>query len=119
MKATQLTKEDFLNKIANYEENPDEWKYKGKRPCIVDFYIDHSGPSKRIEPIIKELADEYEGRVDIYVVNAKTEEDLTSAFGIRTTPSFLFCPVNKKPKMAKGVMSKDDLRKAIEEVLLT
>ena len=27
MKATHLTKADFLTKVANYETNPNEWKF--------------------------------------------------------------------------------------------
>ena len=40
MKPTHITKEEFLNKVANYEENPTEWKYLGDKPCIIDFYAE-------------------------------------------------------------------------------
>lgn len=36
MKAVNLTKADFLAKVANYEANP-EWKFLGERPAIIDF----------------------------------------------------------------------------------
>ena len=32
MKAIHLTKADFLTKVANYETNPNEWKFLGERP---------------------------------------------------------------------------------------
>ena len=34
-----LTKAEFLAKVANYETNPNEWKYLGDKPCIIDFYV--------------------------------------------------------------------------------
>ena len=37
MKAKHLTKEEFLNKVANYEANPNEWKFLGERPALIDF----------------------------------------------------------------------------------
>lgn len=37
MKAVNLTKADFLKKVASYEANP-EWKFLGERPAIIDFY---------------------------------------------------------------------------------
>lgn len=117
MRTIQLTKDDFLQKISDFESHPEEWNFKGGKPCIVDFYADWCAPSQKVGCILEELADEYADKIDIYKVNTDKEEDLVSAFGIRTIPSLLFCPVNKHPKMAKGTMSKDDFREAIREVL--
>lgn len=118
MKTTQLTKDDFLKKVDNYEAHPEIWKFEGEKPCIVDFYAEWCGSSKMITTILDELAVEYAGRIDIYQVNADKEEDLITAFGIRNIPSLLFCPVGNKPRMAKGAMSKSDVKKAINDVLL-
>lgn len=117
MEIVPLTKTDFLKKISDYETNPNKWEYKGEKPCIVDFYADWSTPSIKVTGILKELAEEYAGQIDIYKVNTDKEEDLASAFGIRIVPSVLLCPVNNRPKMAKGSMSKTDFRKAIKDVL--
>ncbi|MDR1203428.1 MAG: thioredoxin [Tannerellaceae bacterium] len=117
-KITQLTKSEFLKKVANYEDNPTEWIFKGEKPCIVDFYADWCGPSRMIAPILDELAEEYAEKIDIYKVNTDDEEDLTADFGIHNIPSLLFCPMNKRPQMAKGNMSKFEFKKAIDEVLL-
>ena len=38
MKVQELTKTEFLKKVANYEASPNKWVYKGDKPCIVDFY---------------------------------------------------------------------------------
>jgi thioredoxin len=117
-KIKQLTKPEFLKKIANYEANPSEWIFRGERPCIVDFYAEWCGPSRRIAPILDELAEEYAGKIDIYKVNTDEEEELIADFGIHNIPALLFCPMNKRPQMARGNMSKPEFRKAIDEVLL-
>lgn len=118
MKINEITKQDFLNKVANYEVSPDKWVYEGDKPCIVDFFATWCGPCKTIAPILEELADEYEGKIDIYKVDTEKEEELAAAFGIRSIPSLLFCPMNEQPQMASGAMSKADFKKAIDEVLL-
>ncbi|SEF52198.1 MULTISPECIES: thioredoxin [Parabacteroides] len=118
MKVTELTKAEFLNKVADYEASPNEWKYKGDKPCIVDFYATWCGPCKMIAPILEELAEEYKGKIDIYKVDTEKEEELAAAFGIRSIPTLLFCPMNEQPQMAKGAMGKTDFKKAINEVLL-
>jgi thioredoxin len=113
-----LTKAEFLAKVANYEKEPNEWRYLGDKPCIVDFYATWCGPCKMIAPILEELAKEYNGQIYIYKVDTGEEQDLANAFGIRSIPSLLFCPMKGKPQMAQGALPKDAMVKAINEVLL-
>jgi len=118
MGTIHLTKAEFLSKVANYEVNPTEWKYVGDKPCIIDFYAAWCGPCKTIAPILEDLAKEYEGQIYIYKIDTEAEQELAGAFGIRSIPSILFCPMNGTPQMAQGAMPKDAFKKAIEEVLL-
>ncbi|MDY3267218.1 MAG: thioredoxin [Phocaeicola sp.] len=118
MNVMNLTKADFLNKIANYETNPTEWKFLGERPAIIDFYATWCGPCKMLAPVLEELSKEYNGKIDIYKVNVEDEEELASVFNIRSVPSILFIPMNGAPQMAQGAMPKPSLKDAIENVLL-
>jgi thioredoxin 1 len=111
-----LTKETFLQKVFNYEQNK-EWKFEGELPCIIDFYADWCGPCKMIEPILKELAKEYQGKLNIYRVDTQAQPELATAFGIQSIPSLLFVPLNDKPQMAVGALPKETLKKTIKEVL--
>ena len=40
-----LTKETFLEKVFNFEENK-EWKFEGKLAAVLDFYADWCGHVK-------------------------------------------------------------------------
>jgi len=111
-----LTKESFLQKVFNYEQNK-EWKFEGKLPCIVDFYADWCAPCKMVEPILEELAQEYQGKLNIYRVDTQAQQELAATFGIQSIPSILFVPLNDKPQMAVGALPKKTLKKTIEEVL--
>ena len=117
-KVINLTKADFLTKVANYEENPQEWTYLGDKPCIIDFYADWCGPCKMVAPILEELAEEYKDDIYIYKVDTEAEQELAAAFGIRSIPSLLFVPMDEAPQMAQGALPKDAFKQAIEEVLL-
>ncbi len=118
MGTIHLTKAEFLSKVANFEANPTEWKYLGDKPCIIDFYAAWCGPCKTIAPILEDLAKEYDGQIYIYKVDTEVEEELAGAFGIRSIPSVLFCPMNGTAQMAQGAMPKNAFKKAIEDVLL-
>jgi thioredoxin len=118
MGTIKLTKAEFLTKVANYEANPTEWKYLGDKPCIIDFYADWCGPCRAIAPVLEDLAKEYHGQIYIYKIDTEKEQELASAFGIRSIPSILFCPIGEQPQMAQGALPKETFKKAIEEVLL-
>ena len=111
-----LTKDSFLQKVFNYEQNK-EWKFEGKLPCIVDFYADWCGPCKMVEPILQELAQEYQGKLNIYRVDTQAQQELAAAFNIQSIPSILFVPLNDEPQMAVGALPKNTLKKTIKEVL--
>jgi len=116
MAAEHLTKESFLNKVFDYENNQ-EWNFNGDKPAIIDFYADWCGPCKMVAPIIEELSEKYEGLVDIYKIDTEAERELAAVFGIRSIPSILFIPVEGQPQMAAGALPKAQFIKLIEEKL--
>ena len=118
VKPTEITKAEFLNKVANYIKSPEEWKYLGDKPAIIDFYASWCGPCRRVSPILDKLAEEYKGQIYIYKVNTDKEKELSGELGIQSLPTLLFAPLKEKPQVAVGAMSEEDLRRAINEVLL-
>ncbi|NVO19345.1 MAG: thioredoxin [Bacteroidetes bacterium] len=112
-----LNKETFLSKVFNFETNA-EWKFEGNLPCLIDFYADWCGPCKMVAPILEELSEEYKGKINIYKVDTEVELELAAAFGIRSIPSLLFCPMDGKPQMAMGALPKQAMKDAINDVLL-
>jgi len=111
-----LTKETFKSKVFDYEKNK-EWKFEGEKPCIVDFYADWCGPCKMVAPVLEELSEDFNGKLNVYKINTEEEQELASVFGIRSIPSFLFVPVSGQPQMAMGALPKDTFIKALKDVL--
>lgn len=118
MEVVALNKADFLKKVYNYEANSKDWKFEGNRPAIVDFYATWCGPCKAMHPVLEELSKEYSGKVDIYQIDVDQEQELASAFGIRSIPTLLMIPMKEEPRIMQGAMPKEQLKKAIDEFLL-
>lgn len=107
-----LTQAMFVQKIWDYSTSPNEWKYKGTKPAIIDFYADWCGPCKIASPILDEIGTEYAGKVLIYKINTDQQRELAQVFGIQGIPAFLYIPVTGKPVMMSGIgRSKEDTKK--------
>lgn len=117
-KPVELTKATFLEKVFDFETNPDEWVYKGDKPAIVDFYADWCGPCRIVSPILKDLAAEYDDQIYIYKVNVDNERELAAMFGARSIPMFLFIPMDEDPQVGKGALPKKSFKEVIDTFLL-
>ena len=118
-----LNKAQFITKVWDYTKSPNDWKYLGNKPAIIDFYADWCGPCKIAAPILEEIGAEYAGKVQIYKIDTEKERELAQVFGITGIPAFLYIPANGKPVMMSGIgRSKEDTKKMfidnIEKYLL-
>ncbi len=117
MKAKHLNKQDFINMVSDYENNSGEWKFLGDKPALIDFYASWCGPCKIMSPVIDQIADEYAGRVDVYKIDVDEEEELATAFGVRSIPTMLFVPMSGLPVRTHGAMPKDEIVSVLERIL--
>ena len=119
----KLTKAQFVQKVWDFTKSPNDWKYLGSKPAIVDFYADWCGPCKIASPILEEIGAEYAGKIVVYKINTDQERELAQVFGISGIPAFLYIPANGKPVMMSGIArSKEETKKMfvdnIEKYLL-
>lgn len=114
-KVEVLKTQTFKDKIFDFEASK-EWKYKGSRPAIIDFYADWCGPCRMLAPVLERLAERYKGQVDIYKVDTEASPDLAGMFGVRSIPALLFIPVNGDPAMSAGFMPEEGFDQAIGEL---
>lgn len=112
-----MNKAMFIDKVFDYQ-NEKEWKYKGDKPAIIDLYADWCGPCRKVAPIMKELAKEYEGKITIYKVNVDKEKELAALFNAISIPLFVLIPMDEKPQLFSGAADKATYKKAIDDFLL-
>ncbi len=111
-----LTKETFLEKVFDYEKEK-EWKFKGDKPVIIDWFAPWCVPCKTVAPIMEQLSEKYEGAIDIYKIDTEAQHELAGKFGIRSIPSILFIPMEGQPEMIMGALPKASFEEGIKSVL--
>lgn len=118
VKPIELTKATFIEKVFNFENNPEVWNYKGDKPAIVDFYATWCGPCRITSPILSDLAAEYGGEIYVYKIDVDKEPELARLFGVRSIPMFLFIPMKDDPQVAVGALPKKSFKEVIDTFLL-
>ena len=112
-----LTTAQFRERIFDFVENK-EWKYKGDKPCVIDFYTTWCGPCKRLAPIMDELSQTYCDQVVFYKADTERERELAYVFGINSIPQVLYIPMEGKPMLLKGLYPREEIIRIIDEYLL-
>lgn len=108
---------DFIKKVWDFEANPNEFTFKGERPCVIDFYATWCGPCKMVAPILEKLAQEYDGKVDFYKVDTDKEQKLASILKIQYLPTVFFAKNGAQPDKSVGAKDEAFFREQINKLL--
>lgn len=87
-------------------------------PVLVDFYADWCGPCKMMAPIVKELAEQYSGKIKVGKINVDENPETSAKYKVMSIPTFLFFQNGEKKESVVGAVSKNDLQNAIQKVLI-
>jgi len=72
------------------DSNFEEVVLKSEKLVIIDFWAEWCGPCRMVDPIIKEISEEYAGRVLAAKVDVDSNPGISSKLGIRNIPTVMF-----------------------------
>ena len=110
-----INQDQFKEFIADYRAN--DWVMLSPRPVVVDFYADWCLPCRRLDPILRQIAQYYNGEVDFYRINVDKNSDIADVFQIRSIPFLLICPLDGDPKSVIGLYSQQEFIRVINQAL--
>jgi thioredoxin 1 len=99
------------------DANFDKEVLESNNPVIVDFWAEWCGPCRMVAPIVKEIGQEYEGRVVVAKLNVDNNPGVSAKFGIRNIPTILFFKNGQIVDKQVGAVPKNVLVAKLEAIL--
>lgn len=100
--------------IELYKETFEQEVLQSDIPVLVDFWATWCGPCKMIAPIVKEIADEYDGKILVGKVNVDEEPDLTMQYNVSSIPTLMVLKNGQLVNKAVGYREKDEILKMLK-----
>lgn len=76
-------------------------------PVMVDFTATWCGPCKLLEPVVKQLADEWQGRVKVVKLDVDDNPNLTMQYGVMGVPTLMLFVNGSPAQRMTGYQPKD------------
>ncbi len=95
--------------------NWDEEIIRSDKPVVVDFWAEWCMPCRIIEPMLKELASKYEGKIKFARLNVDENPEMTEKYGIMAIPTLIIFNKGEEVDRLVGAVPKEKLEKFIKD----
>ena len=106
--------------MAVIDLNANNWEQEvmqSELPVLVDFWAPWCGPCKMVGPLVETLAAENAGKINVGKLNVDENKSIAVQYGIRGIPTLAFFKGGSEVKRIVGAQGKEQLQKAINEVI--
>ena len=99
------------------EDNFEAEVLKSNIPVVLDFWAEWCAPCKLLEPIIDQLADQYDNKVKFGKVDVDSNPSISMNYGIRSIPTLLIFKSGEAVEQLIGAVPKKNISDKINSLL--
>jgi thioredoxin 1 len=84
---------------------------------LIDFSATWCGPCKRLDPIVQEIASDYDGQLKVVKVDVDQARSAAAKFGVMSVPTVILMQAGAVKEQLIGLVSKQALAERIDKHL--
>ena len=99
------------------DQNFESIVLQSEKPVLVDFSAVWCGPCKKLEPIVRDIASAYDGRLQVVKVDVDRSPQTAARFAVLSVPTLLLIRDGQVRDQVVGALSKGALSERVDRIL--